>query len=112
VLVDFINRMKQTGISMERAVVYAGQLRIRPIFLTTITTISGMLPLALNVAGGGEFWQPLTVTVMFGLGFATLLQLFIIPLACYTFDRSDKKSLLDPATHPALSVAAPPPPAH
>ncbi len=112
VLVDFINRMKQTGISMERAVVYAGQLRIRPIFLTTITTISGMLPLALNVAGGGEFWQPLTVTVMFGLGFATLLQLFIIPIACYTFDRSDKKSLLDPATHPALSVAAPPPPAH
>jgi len=50
--------------------------------------------LALNVAGGGEFWQPLTVTIIFGLGFATLLQLFVIPLLCYTFDL--KASLLDP----------------
>jgi len=101
VLVDFINRLRAAGIPIREAVVYAGQLRLRPIFLTTVTTIGGLLPLALNLAGGGEFWQPLTVTIMFGLGFATLLQLFIIPLACYTFDI--RSSMLDPLLNPKLS---------
>ena len=62
--------------------------------MTTITTIGGLLPLSLNLTGGGEFWQPLTVTMMFGLGFATLQQLFVIPLLCYTFCR--QSSALDP----------------
>ncbi len=96
VLVDFINRIKRAGVPVAKAVVYAGQLRIRPIFLTTVTTIGGLLPLSLNLAGGGEFWQPLTITIMFGLGFATLLQLFVIPLACYTFDSGTKPGILDP----------------
>lgn len=94
VLVDFINRMRSLGVPLKEAVVYAGQLRLRPIFLTTITTIGGLLPLSLNLTGGGEFWQPLTVTMMFGLGFATLQQLFVIPLLCYTFGK--QSSLLDP----------------
>ena len=94
VLVDFINQLRKKGLPMDQAVVQAGQLRLRPIFLTTVTTIGGLLPLGLNLAGGGEFFQPLTVTIMFGLGFATLLQLFVIPLACYTF--SYRSSLFDP----------------
>ncbi len=96
VLVDFINRLRNAGIPLERAVIYAGQLRLRPIFLTTVTTIGGLLPLGLNLAGGGEFFQPLTVAMMFGLGFATLLQLFVIPICCYSFDQG--KGALDP-TH-------------
>ncbi len=109
VLVDFINRLKRAGVPIKKAVVYAGQLRLRPIFLTTVTTIGGLLPLSLNLAGGGEFWQPLTITIMCGLGFATLLQLIIIPLAIVmlTFEGS---SLLDPANHPGLSGNTPPPP--
>lgn len=102
VLVDFINRLRQSGVALQQAVIYAGQLRLRPIFLTTVTTVGGLLPLSLNIAGGGEFWQPLTVTMMFGLGFATLLQLFIIPLAYYTFDRCQRASLLDPMRRPEL----------
>ncbi len=90
VLVDFVNRLRNAGVPMIEAVVYAGQLRLRPIFLTTVTTIGGLLPLSLNLAGGGEFFQPLTVTIMFGLGFATMLQLFIVPIACYTFDYRSK----------------------
>ena len=86
VLVDFINRLRNSGVPIDRAVIYAGQMRLRPIFLTTVTTIGGLLPLGLNLSGGAEFFQPLTVTMMFGLGFATILQLFVIPLACYTFD--------------------------
>lgn len=107
VLVDFINRLRGADIPVERAIVFAGQLRLRPIFLTTITTIAGLLPLALNLAGGGEFWQPLTVTIMFGLAFATLLQLFVIPLACYTFDRRRHVSRLDPMRRPELAGPAP-----
>jgi len=94
VLVDFINQLRNAGVPMDQAVVQAGQLRLRPIFLTTVTTIGGLLPLGLNLAGGGEFFQPLTVTIMFGLGFATLLQLFVVPLACYTFSFSS--SIFDP----------------
>ncbi len=105
VLVDFINRLHRAGIPFIDAVTYAGQMRLRPIFLTTITTIGGLLPLSLNIAGGGEFWQPLTITIMCGLGFATLLQLFIIPIACYTV-RPRKVSILDPARHPKFSQPA------
>ena len=101
VLVDFINRMHKDGIPIKDAVVYAGQLRLRPIFLTTITTIGGLVPLSLNLAGGGEFWQPLTITIMCGLGFATLLQLFVIPLACYTFHFKSK--FLDPAENSKMN---------
>ncbi|WP_432800128.1 efflux RND transporter permease subunit [Poriferisphaera sp. WC338] len=103
VLVDFINHLKKAGLSTEKACIRAGQLRLRPIFLTTVTTIGGLIPLALNISGGGEFWQPLTISIMFGLGFATLLQLFIIPLSYYTFIREEKNSLLDPTTHSRLS---------
>ena len=102
VLVDFINRLRETGVPIKQAIIYAGQLRIRPIIITTVTTIGGLFPLAINFTGGGEFFQPLTVAIMFGLGFATLLQLFIIPLAIYTFDRRDRGGLLDPTRNPKL----------
>ncbi|MEX2215572.1 MAG: efflux RND transporter permease subunit [Phycisphaeraceae bacterium] len=94
VLVDFINKLSATGIPLRKALIYASQMRMRPIFLTTITTIGGLMPLSLNLSGGGEFWQPLAVTMMFGLGFATLQQLFVIPLLCYML--SFNFTLLDP----------------
>lgn len=103
VLVDFINRLRSAGLPREQAVVQAAQLRLRPIFLTTLTTIGGLLPLALNIAGGGEFWQPLAVTIMFGLGTATVLQMFIVPLACYTVDRDGRAGILDPMKRPELA---------
>lgn len=103
VLVDFINRTCRAGVPIEDAVVYAGQVRLRPIMLTTATTIAGLLPLALNVSGGGEFWQPLTVSIIFGLGVTTLLQLFIVPLAYYSFNRRRRTSLLDPMQRPDLA---------
>lgn len=91
-LVEFINQRVKAGLPIEKAVLYAGQLRLRPIFLTTLTTVAGLMPLALNVSGGGEFWQPLTVTIMAGLSFATLLELVLIPIACYTLGRMTTKA--------------------
>ncbi|MEN0110375.1 MAG: efflux RND transporter permease subunit [Planctomycetota bacterium] len=64
------------------SLVEAGVNRLRPVLLTTITTIGGLLPLLLNVSGGAEFWQPLTGAVVFGLAFATVLTLGVIP-CCY-----------------------------
>jgi HAE1 family hydrophobic/amphiphilic exporter-1 len=84
VLVDFINKLRAQGMSVEDAVIRAGQLRLRPIFLTTVTTIGGVLPMALNLAGGAEFFQPLTVSIIFGLAFATALTLIVVPTAYYT----------------------------
>ena len=87
VLVDFINKMRRAGLPLRKAIIQGGQLRLRPIFLTSVTTICGLLPLALNVAGGGEFWQPLAVSIMFGLAFATSLTLIVIPTLYYTITR-------------------------
>lgn len=83
VLVDFTNQARQRGLPLREAILEAGVNRLRPVLLTTITTIGGMLPLFLNISGGAEFWQPLTAAVIFGLGFATMLTLVVIPV-CYS----------------------------
>ncbi len=102
VLVSFINQLRRVGVEKQRACVLAGQLRLRPVFLTTVTTVGGLMPLALNVSGGGEFWQPLTFSIIFGYSFATALTLVVIPLL-YTMLVKDRGALLNPGTHPVYS---------
>ena len=102
VLVSFINQLRRVGVEKQRACVLAGQLRLRPVFLTTVTTVGGLMPLALNVSGGGEFWQPLTFSIIFGYTFATALTLVVIPLL-YTTLVKDQGALLNPGTHPVYS---------
>ena len=82
VLVDFTNQARLRGLSVKESLVEAGVSRLRPVMLTTVTTIGGLLPLLLNISGGAEFWQPLTGSVVFGLAFATILTLVVIP-CCY-----------------------------
>ncbi|PHR90550.1 MAG: hypothetical protein COA78_35015 [Blastopirellula sp.] len=81
VVVDFINQARKRGLTVNQAIIEAGINRLRPVMLTTATTIGGLLPLFLNLSGGAEFWQPLTGAVVFGLLFATLLTLLVIPVA-------------------------------
>ncbi|MGY8771151.1 MAG: efflux RND transporter permease subunit [Pirellulales bacterium] len=81
VVVDFINQARKRGLTVNQAIIEAGINRLRPVMLTTATTIGGLLPLFLNLSGGAEFWQPLTGAVVFGLAFATLLTLLVIPVA-------------------------------
>lgn len=83
VLVDFTNQARKRGLPLREAIVEAGVNRLRPVLLTTVTTIGGLLPLLLNISGGAEFWQPLTAAVVFGLAFATVLTLVVIPV-CYS----------------------------
>ncbi len=81
VMVDFTNQARKRGMPLQDAIIEAGVNRLRPVLLTTITTIGGLLPLLLNISGGAEFWQPLTAAVVFGLAFATVLTLVVIPVS-------------------------------
>jgi len=83
VLVDFANQARRRGMHVKHAILEAGVNRLRPVILTTVTTIGGLLPLFLNFSGGAEFWGPLTGAVIFGLAFATVLTLVVIPV-CYS----------------------------
>ena len=83
VMVDFANQARRRGLPVKEALIEAGVNRLRPVLLTTVTTIGGLLPLLLNISGGAEFWQPLTGAVVFGLTFASVLTLVVIPV-CYS----------------------------
>ncbi len=93
VVVDFINQGRKRGLKVRDAIIEAGINRLRPVMLTTATTIGGLLPLFLNLSGGAEFWQPLTGAVIFGLAFATILTLLVIPVAySLAYFNADKKA--------------------
>jgi len=79
VLIDYINTVRREGIEVEEAVRRAGTTRLRPILMTTLTTVLGLLPLALGFGEGAELSAPLAITVIGGLSSATFLTLLIIP---------------------------------
>ncbi|MBD2021791.1 efflux RND transporter permease subunit [Leptolyngbya sp. FACHB-36] len=80
ILVELANQIReQEGCTRRAAILQAAPQRLRPIMMTTITTVVGMFPLALGLGQGGEFLQPLGVVVFSGLSLATMLTLFIIP---------------------------------
>lgn len=82
VVVDFINQARRRGMDKRQAIIEAGVNRLRPVVLTTVTTVGGLFPLFLNLTGGAEFWQPLCGAVVFGLMFASILTLLVVPV-CY-----------------------------
>lgn len=80
VLVDYTNQLVQDGKPVYEAVLESAAARIRPILMTSLTTILALLPMALGVGEGVEIRRPMAITVIFGLSFATLITLIIIPL--------------------------------
>ena len=87
VLVDYTNALQRRGISREEAVVTAGSVRLRPILMTTATTVLGLLPMAMGLGDGAEIRRPMAVAVIFGLVVATGLTLLIIPTLYSLVDR-------------------------
>ncbi|MFB0527402.1 MAG: efflux RND transporter permease subunit, partial [bacterium] len=79
VLIDYINRVRKEGMETMEAVITASKIRFRPILMTTLTTVLGLLPLALGFGEGAELRAPLAITVIGGLLTATFLTLLIIP---------------------------------
>ncbi|MGH7547624.1 MAG: efflux RND transporter permease subunit, partial [Gemmatimonadales bacterium] len=78
-LVEYVELARDRGLRAEEAVVEAGAVRLRPILMTTLTTVLGMLPLALALGEGSEMMQPLAISVIGGLSVSTLLTLVVIP---------------------------------
>lgn len=87
VLIDRINQLRQSGVAKSEAIIEAAQSRLRPILMTTLTTVLGLLPMAIGLGEGSEIRTPMAVTVIFGLLFASLLTLFLIPVLYSLFDR-------------------------
>lgn len=79
VLVEYIEVQRDAGQTKNQAIVSAGRLRLRPILMATLTTVVGMLPLALALGEGAEMLQPLAVTIVSGLLFSVLVSLFLVP---------------------------------
>jgi HAE1 family hydrophobic/amphiphilic exporter-1 len=80
VLVDLIGNLRRSGLAVREAILQAGQIRLRPILMTTTTTVLGLIPMALALGDGGEIGRPLAVTVIGGLLLSTLLTLVVIPV--------------------------------
>jgi hydrophobic/amphiphilic exporter-1 (mainly G- bacteria), HAE1 family len=95
VLVDFINLMRERGNSMIDAIAMSGRSRLRPVIMTTTTTILGMLPLALSKGSGSELWSPMGIAVIGGLIVSTLVTLVFVPVvyAVFVKDRKPRRSI-------------------
>lgn len=95
VLIDFINLMRERGIRLYDAIAQAGRSRLRPVLMTALTTILGMLPMALSSGEGSETWRPMGIAVIGGLVFSTIITMIIVPVVYAAMDKSgsrDKKS--------------------
>ncbi len=92
VLVDYINQLIERGMLRGDAVVEAGRVRLRPILMTTLTTILGLWPMAVATGEGDEIRRPMAVTIMAGLASSTLLTLVVIPMVYYLFGGRGKKA--------------------
>ena len=79
VMVDYMNLLVERGSSISDAVINGGKSRLRPVLMTSLTTVLGMLPMALGIGEGSETWQPMGVSVVGGLFMSTLITLFIVP---------------------------------
>ncbi|MBO7301032.1 MAG: efflux RND transporter permease subunit [Tidjanibacter sp.] len=91
VMVDFTNLLRERGVGMYEAVYAAGKSRLRPVLMTSLTTILGMLPLAIGLGNGAEMWQPMGIAIIGGLTFSTILTLVAVPILYYVFmGRSEK----------------------
>jgi HAE1 family hydrophobic/amphiphilic exporter-1 len=96
VLVDAINRRRRHGEPLEAAILGAGRERLRPILMTTATTVLALLPMALGLGAGDELRRPLAITVIGGLTVATLLTLVVIPCLYRAMTRTAREGAPDP----------------
>jgi CzcA family heavy metal efflux pump len=106
VLVDFINKRRASGISLYRSIVRSGIVRMRPVIMTSLTTIVGLLPMSLALGGESPVWEPLATSLIWGLVFSTFLTLFVIPVA-YSLLAEWTRNLKPERAGPGMSPAYP-----
>lgn len=92
VMVDYMNLLIERGSGVYEAVIAGGKSRLRPVLMTSFTTVLGMVPLAIGTGAGSETWQPMGIAVIGGLTFSTILTLFVVPvLYSILVDRSQRR---------------------
>jgi HAE1 family hydrophobic/amphiphilic exporter-1 len=79
VFIDYANLNRERGMSIDKAIVSAGKSRLRPILMTTATTVLGMIPMAIPRGASSAMWQPMGITIVGGLTLSTILTLFYVP---------------------------------
>lgn len=97
VLIDFINLMRERGIRLYDAIAMACRSRLRPVLMTSLTTILGMVPMAISAGEGSETWRPMGIAVIGGMIFSTIITMVIVPAVYAAMDKSgsrDKKKIL------------------
>lgn len=99
-LIDFVNQARREGMDRLAALKAAGRVRLRPILMTSLAMIFGMLPLALSRASGAELNAPMAQAVIGGLVTSTLLTLFVVPVV-YSYLDSASEWLRHKFSHPA-----------
>lgn len=85
VLIDYISLNRERGMSISKAVILGGKSRLRPVVMTTLTTILGMVPMAMGTGQGAEMWRPMGTAVIGGLTFSTILTLLFVPVLYCVF---------------------------
>ena len=93
VLITHINRNRRQGMDLEEAVVLGGNNKIRPVLMTTFTTMLGLVPLALRNVTGSEIQKPLAFVIMFGLLFSTLITLVVLPTLYVAIERRNLRGM-------------------
>ena len=91
-MVDYTNTLRSRGMALEEAIITAGRTRLRPVLMTTLTTIFGMIPLALGLGEGSEMSAPMAVSVVGGLAVSTILTLVFIPTMYMIVEHRLKKN--------------------
>jgi multidrug efflux pump subunit AcrB len=86
-LVEYANQLKAKGLDTVAAVIEAGRIRLRPILMTSVSTIMGALPVALGIGTGSASRRPLGYAIVGGIFFSTVLTLFVVPVAYVLLDR-------------------------
>ena len=99
-LLDYANQARDRGKDVKSAILEACSLRLRPICMTTLSTILGMLPVALGLGAGAELRQSMGVVLIGGLTTSTLLTLVVVPLIYLLTERHTKRNLSDESTNP------------
>lgn len=95
VLVDRTNQLRRQGVEKDTAILDAAKTRLRPIVMTTLTTVLGLLPMAFGFGEGAEIRTPMAITVIYGLLFASLLTLILLPVLYSLFDVKKKAPVKD-----------------
>jgi HAE1 family hydrophobic/amphiphilic exporter-1 len=91
VLLDYTHLLQKRGKNLFEAVTQAGQSRLRPVLMTTLTTFFGMLPMAISRSVGAEIWNPLGITMLSGLLLSTLITLVLVPTIYYHLESRKQK---------------------